>query len=512
VGYVLVVDDEKAIRITLHGFLEHDGHMVWTAETAEQALALVQNQVFDVIVTDIIMPKVSGIELLSTVREKHLDAEVILITGVPDIDSAIQAVQQGAFDYLVKPVTGDVVCKTVSRALKTKMLKDENKRLWEANLRHAENLEHLVQKRTAQLKESEEKFRTIFENANDVIVYFDPEGTILEINSKVEELFGYKPEEVVGKPFAEIGVLTEPSLKKVQQLFQHAVLGGPTSIREIEAQHRNGQSIWIETNTRLIEKDAQAQAILIVIRDITARKKAEMLLFEYQRNLQSLSSELLLTEERQRRIISSELHDRVGQTLAGTKIKVGLLRNRLSDAEHVEQAEEVTQLLDQCVRDVWSLTFELCPPMLYEVGLIAALDWLVKQFIEEHGIECVLEDQGEYDMLNDEVRGLLFQSTRELLKNIAKHASADRAYISVKAEDNQIRLSIEDNGVGFNPTPTRSNGGEQQRFGLFGIRERVKYFNGTLAIDSSSGKGTRVTITLPISMEPSDLSTSLRGG
>ncbi|MEE8585989.1 MAG: response regulator [Acidobacteriota bacterium] len=156
---VVLVDDEKSIRVTLGALLEKEGHEVWTAGGGEEARELFAASRFDVLVTDVVMPRISGLDLLRQIRELDPCVEVVLITGAPSVDTTIRALQGGAFDYLPKPVTGKAICRVVERAAQTKRLKDQNRRLQEENLAYTYRLEETVQKRTCALQESERKYR-----------------------------------------------------------------------------------------------------------------------------------------------------------------------------------------------------------------------------------------------------------------------------------------------------------------------------------------------------------------
>ena len=232
--------------------------------------------------------------------------------------------------------------------------------------------------------------------------------------------------------------------------------------------------------------------------DITQRKEAEEALREYQKQLQDMTSELGIVEEKQRRVISAELHDRIGQTLVAAKLKLGVLRSGLQTPENIAMTDTLVGLIDQTTRDVWSLTFELCPPILYDVGLKAALEWLAKQFSERHGIKFRIKDSGELVVLPDEIRGFLFQAVRELLNNVVKHAQGDDVRIIFAQNDDELRITVEDNGVGFDRTTVKAKAGKPCGFGLFSIRERLRYFGGELQLDSQPQGGSRVTMTVPI--------------
>ena len=153
-GKILIIDDEKSIRNTLGEFLHREGYEVDTAEDAERALALLEQGVFDVVITDIIMPRMSGVELLKQVRHSFPHIQVILMTGEPTVETAVKAVQSGAYDYISKPIVKNTLLNVAGRALQLKEVMEKKQKLEEANFYHQENLEKLVKEKTQALQQS----------------------------------------------------------------------------------------------------------------------------------------------------------------------------------------------------------------------------------------------------------------------------------------------------------------------------------------------------------------------
>jgi signal transduction histidine kinase len=239
--------------------------------------------------------------------------------------------------------------------------------------------------------------------------------------------------------------------------------------------------------------------------EIEERKNKEKKLLEQQDKLRSLSSELLLTEERERRRIATELHDRIGQTLAVTKIKLGELQEASASNEAGAKAlDDIRHYIEQTIRDTRSLTFELSPPVLYELGLEAALAWLVNQTREKHGLRIEFNDDGQPKPLDNSCRVIMFQAARELIFNIVKHARAHSATVSVRKDNDAIRIDIEDDGLGFDISELAATASGARGFGLFSVRERLQPLGGRMEIHSEPGGGTRATIVLPLACNLED--------
>jgi predicted ATPase/signal transduction histidine kinase len=215
-------------------------------------------------------------------------------------------------------------------------------------------------------------------------------------------------------------------------------------------------------------------------------------------NLRMLSSELLLTEERERRRIAVELHDRIGHALANVKMQISILQESTGEDERGQILQKIAEHIDQSIQDTQSLTFELSPPVLYDLGLEAAIEWLVDQMQEQYRLSVTFSDDHKPKPLDESVRVLAFQATRELLFNVVKHAHAHQAWISLQRRDDAILIEIADDGIGLEKSIQRKGGRKKGGFGLFSIQERLKHFGGRLEIGASAEKGTRITLIAPM--------------
>ncbi|HKT35558.1 MAG TPA: response regulator [Nitrospira sp.] len=215
--------------------------------------------------------------------------------------------------------------------------------------------------------------------------------------------------------------------------------------------------------------------------------------------LQALASELTLAEQRERKRLASELHDYLAQILALSRIKMSQLRQKLSgEASGLPQlAGEIDNLLEKAGEYTRSLMAKLNPPVLDELGLPSALNWLAKQ-MPLHGLLVEVRLSQERVPLPDDQAVLLFQSVRELLLNVAKHAGTDRATVSLAIDpDQQLRIEVQDQGRGFDPLAMEAKS-ENGHFGLFSVRERMQAMGGRLDVKSRPGEGTTVMMMLPL--------------
>jgi len=171
------------------------------------------------------------------------------------------------------------------------------------------------------------------------------------------------------------------------------------------------------------------------------------------------------------------------------------LHASVSSAEIAGPLEEACNNLDQIIQDTRTLTFDLSSPILYELGFEAAVaEWLDEQIGQKHGIKTQFKDDGLPKPLEDDIRILLFRNVRELLINIIKHANAQNVKVSLRRMSQQINVSVEDDGIGFNPSEVASNAG----FGIFSIRERLEQLGGQFEIESEPVQGSKITMMAPL--------------
>jgi signal transduction histidine kinase len=242
---------------------------------------------------------------------------------------------------------------------------------------------------------------------------------------------------------------------------------------------------------------AAENSILVITKDISQRKRNEEKLLRYQDQLRSLTLDLTLTEERERRNIAVQLHDHIGQQLALAKMKLEALRCGEILPAQALKLKEIRRILDETIQGTRSLIFELSPPILYELGFEAAVEWLAESIHDRFHLPVVVQIDGKGEPLNDKMQIMLFQIVRELLLNVAKHSRARKGRIEVRRGRHDIQIRVEDNGIGFDAGEyfARKNAAG---FGFFSIRERLSHLGGDLKVESEAGKGTSVRLKIPL--------------
>jgi PAS domain S-box-containing protein len=311
-------------------------------------------------------------------------------------------------------------------------------------------------------------------------------------------MLGYTKDEVVQKNFTAF-LHPEDALQSAK-MFKELGKGIRDSYsRENRYLHKDNRVVWGQVTVSLLRGVGGAPQFAIgMVADISDRKKAEGDIRTYQEQLQSLASELSLTEERERRRLGTDLHDHIGQALAISKIKLGVLQKTVTAEKQAKSLSEVRELIDQMIQDTRSLTFELSLPVLYELGFEAAVEWFARHLRSQHGLKVDVQKDMLPIPMDDEIKVLLFRSVRELMLNIVKHAQARNARVTIRRESDDVSIAVEDDGVGIKDlsqdSRLQSNGG----FGLFSIRERLRYLGGQMQVEPGNGRGARVTLIVPL--------------
>ncbi len=217
-----------------------------------------------------------------------------------------------------------------------------------------------------------------------------------------------------------------------------------------------------------------------------------------QDELRALASELSLSEERERRRLASDLHDHVGQTLAASRVKLGMLGDLLKSEETRAELDRVRELFGQVVEHVRTLTFRMSPPILYELGLDAAVSWLAEQFARHYDIKVEVRCQGTVNHLDERRRVLMYRSISELLRNVAEHAQAKHVMVTMTCDSERLQVAVEDDGKGCNPEKTESITSGRGMFGLMTVRERMRHIGGSYYLSSKPGSGTLISLSMPL--------------
>jgi PAS domain S-box-containing protein len=321
----------------------------------------------------------------------------------------------------------------------------------------------------------------------------------VEMVSANVSAFGYDAEEFLSGRVSWPGITHPDDVPRLEKEVTAALRDG---IRDFGQQYRlltkSGEVRWVEDRNVVIDDpDGTPTHIQGVVLDVTDRKNVEQLLVVQQDRLRHLAAKLATAQDEEQRQIAEGLHDDVAQVLTAASLKLAVLRRCNTPEESGRLHEEVGALLKQAHEKVRRLSFELASSTLHQVGLLEAIEELCLSMEERYGIHFKIEGDPEIAPLDESSATVLFKATRELLFNVVKHAGVKKAIVSLRHEDNKLKLSVEDYGTGFLRPPEDGDLGSGKGLGLFGIRERLRDLGGRMQIESEPGARTCVTLWVP---------------
>ena len=386
------------------------------------------------------------------------------------------------------------------------------------------------------LRRSEEQLRLITDIAPVYIASCDTEGRYRFVNRGYAERFGVRPEDCVGNTMEDI--VGRQAFAIFRTHVDEALKGNRVEF-EVDVPYGDQGTQWLHSSyVPEFRPDGRVNGLVAVLTDMTIRKQAEQALLESQerlqafagqlehlvdqrteelvhsqRQLRALATELNLTEQRERKRVAVELHDHLAQLLVLSKLKLSQIKNiRVFPSEYHGLITETDAVLTQCLAYTRTLVAELSPPVLRDFGLPMALKWLADQ-MRQHELRVAVTLSQEDLQVPEEQAVLLFQSVRELLMNVVKHAEYGDAAVTLEQTNGELRIQVRDDGRGFDlsaashdPASTLSS-----RFGLFSIRERMRAMGGRFEIESGQGKGTTATLVLPLHNDTAGAGTPVNG-
>ena len=329
------------------------------------------------------------------------------------------------------------------------------------------------------LRASEERFRAIFEGAGLGIVLWDLEGRIMTANAAQLRMLGCREEELRGKTFLEI---THPEDRaRNVELFTELKTGRRDNYQlEKRLLRQDGSDFWARVTVSLVRGlEGDPRCCISTTEDITARKEAREKLRESEKNLRLLASQLLTAQEDERRRISRELHDELGQALLVLKLQAKSIENELQPEQQQirNECREMRANLDQVVDNVRRLSRDLSPTMLEDLGLSAAIHRLIRDFSRHYHIEYRVQETNIDDLFHLEAQVTIYRLIQECLTNIGKHSQASLLTVSINKTHNRVSFIIQDNGRGFNPAQRRHQATDQG-MGLAAMEERARMVGG----------------------------------
>ena len=349
------------------------------------------------------------------------------------------------------------------------------------------------------LRESEEKYHNLVERANDGILIIQ-DGIMKYVNPRLAEMGGFTVEELVDTPFTDYASPAE--LTTLVDRYVRRMSGEDIEpIYETVLKRKDGSDIHVEINASTVSYQGRP-GDLVLVRDITERKQAEEALKASRDQLRQLSTHLEAVREEERTSLARDIHDELGQVLTALKIDLAWLSKKLlADQEPLlEKTRSMSKLVDMTIQKVKGISTGLRPGLLDDFGLAAAIEWQAGEFQKLTGTRIEISPKPEDIALNRDRSTTLFRVFQELLTNVARHADATKVKVSLTEEDDKIVLRVTDNGKGI----SKEQISNPRAFGLLGIRERVRFWQGDFKIGGTPGKGTKTVVSIPLANKERD--------
>ena len=368
-------------------------------------------------------------------------------------------------------------------------LRDNEGRIYGA----IETLQDITERKWAEeaVKESESRYRDLFNSASDAIFIHDLKGNIIESNRAASALTGYAVNEMARMNIRQF--LTPESVEVARERQREQVEGRiPSQRYGLEILRKDGAKAVIETAIRLIIESGHPVAFHNIARDVTAERRM-------QDNLRYYLQQITKAQEEERKRIARELHDETAQDLYALNRELDnfLRGNAGLSAECADFLKGVAGQIKEVLQGVRRFDRDLRPPILDDLGLLSALRWLVDELKGQSGIAADITVSGNERRLSAEAELIVFRIVQEALRNVEKHAEASKLKVKVEFDQGKMKLSISDNGKGFDLGESLAELPRAGKLGLAGMEERVRLLGGTLKIQSKLGKGTTVEIEIP---------------
>jgi len=347
------------------------------------------------------------------------------------------------------------------------------------------------------LRESQQRYRSVFENTGTATMIIEEDMTISMVNTEWEKLSGYSKKEVEGKKKWTEFVYKE-DLERMEEHHRKRREKGAQTLNEYEFRffdrHGNVKDILGKTGVIPITKGRVVSWL-----DITERKQAEAELKRSQEELRNLTAHLQSVREEERRSLARDIHDDLGQALTALKMDLSLLSKKFPKDQKplLDRTQAISKLMDTSIETVKRISTELRPGVLDDLGLTAAIEWQAEEFEHRTGITCEVTSDPRDIILDRDRSTAIFRIFQESLTNVARHAQATRVTASLKEKAGTLELKVRDNGRGI----TKEQISDPKSFGIIGMRERVYAWEGQVTVKSAPGQGTTVAVRIPLAKE-----------
>ena len=475
------VDQELIARSLRDAGLDCDIHV---AGSRPDLLRQINDFVPDVVLADYSVPGLDGLAALETVRSGWPDVPFIFVSGTIGEERAIALLQRGATDYVLKSNLARLG-PAVARALDERRERTARARA-EAELQETQMLlQHAL---------------TVGHIGTWVAGLGDDHSVVW--SAEARRIFGVRAR-ALRTPRETFLRLVHPDDRRAIETMMERVNDSDAAY---ELDHRiirpGGTLRWVRQRAEIRRYGEGGAARLYgVVQDITDQVEVENERARVSQKLRMLSRRLIRAQEDERAVISRELHDEIGQTFTALKIHLRTAQHQTEAPAARGQLDECVRIVDQALAQVRTLSIDLRPAQLDDFGLISALRSHLSRVPKPDGLDLVLNTNLETARVDPDVEIACFRIVQEALTNVLRHSNARRAIVDVQFGDDELGLSVRDDGCGFDPEAARRRVARGQRMGLLGMQERARLLGGELRIVSQAGIGTEIAASFPLPPE-----------
>jgi PAS domain S-box-containing protein len=461
-------------------------------ETADDGILLLEKREGNITHANPAITKMLGYTKEECIGKKLKDIGLSLVAD--DIKMILQELDKNSIIYY-----DDVPVQTkVGQTFYADIYMVDRARLVQCNIRD------ISVRKAAQeaLRESEERFRLITETMTEVFWIADvPIEKMLYVNPAYELVWGRSCKSFYENPRSFLDAVHPADLERVLATLEIEKAGQPFD-HEYRITRPDGSIRWIwDRGFPTQDKTGKVIRYVGVAADITERKRTEEALTESEKRLRSLSSQLLVTQEKERKLVAQEIHDSIGASLAATKFKVENIITKIGENRPQTRAAlgSILPMLQEVIQEARRIQMALRPSILDDLGILATISWFCREFESTYShINIRQEINIEESEVPDSLKTVIYRVLQEAMNNIAKHSKADRINLLLRKMDGAIELGIEDNGEGFDPEEALARIGTNRGLGLSSMRERAELSGGSFSIKSSKGAGTVIKAMWPI--------------
>ena len=348
-------------------------------------------------------------------------------------------------------------------------------------------------------KRNQEMQLLLANNTSDIICLHESDSTFRYITPSIKNILGYEKTDFLGKKAFQLIHEEDANLLKIR--MKEKKTREPFPFRAL---HKSGHYVWLESLATPVYRKGQINYFVSSTRDITEWVLAKERIQEYQSSLQRLTNEITLIEEKQKRQIASNIHDNLSQALVISKMKINYLQKKQELNGIEDDLDFIESHITDALENSRKITFELSPPILYQLGIIEAVNWLLENLEEKHKIKFKLKTDLLSVNLNETKSIILYRSVQEVLANAIKYAKATIINVNINKTEKEVIIHVIDNGIGFDTKELGNFGNKTATgsgFGLFTVKERVNNLKGKFIIDSEINAGTKISISIPFNNE-----------